>query len=652
MKNLFSSHKFILTICLTCVTIFATHGQVADEEYTIEDIAAMESRRFSLNEAKSDEGVNGLNYDWQYAECFWEIDPWNKYIKGSVIHTIELITSADSVSFDMNSALTVNGVSVNGMPANAEFIDNLSFCVHLPSTLAAGTEVTVEIDYEGEPIPSDVPAFFQSFHGESIPEIYTLSEPYGALDWWPCKQTLIDKLDSVFIEITVPSGNKAGSNGELRYTNTNGDGTVSFGWHHGFPIPAYLVSIAVTNYAEFSQYVDLGEDEVHILTYVYPEQMEAAQINSEVTPGLMQLFSDLFGMYAYTEEKYGHAQSSIGGGMEHTTMSTMGNFTFNLIAHELAHQWFGDKLTCGSWSDIWLNEGFATYATGLSSEFLGSSGDWEDWKSNNITRAMTEPGGSVYVLDTLSRDRVFDGRLSYRKGALVLHMLRWKMGDKLFFEGLRQYVANPEYAFGYVKTPDFQASMEAIFGQDLGEYFEDWIYGQGYPKYELLWWPVSGGIAVQVNQETSHPSVSFFEMPVQILINKAAGDSLHTLNNEFNGQVFIINSVSEVLGIAFDPNKWLMAESTVRYNADNDYPEIAIVPNPATTDIWVSILSQNFNAEGFEIVNTQGKVIDTYQPSVGLRESFKWNVSTYPAGVYIMRFIAGSATTSISFVKI
>lgn len=652
MNTASSFARFIFSTGIVLISIGSTFGQEETEEFTVEDIAAMESRRWSLVDAKSDESANGLNYDWKYAQCYWEIDPWNKYIKGTVIHTIELLSTTDSVTFDLNSSLTVNAVRVDGVAANAEFIDNLSLWVQLPSMEAAGAEIEIEINYEGEPIPNDVPSFFQSFHGLSIPEIYTLSEPYGSRDWWPCKHTLIDKLDSVFIEITVPDGNKAGTNGELRYVNDNTDGTLSYGWHHGFPIPAYLVSIAVTNYEEFSQYVDLGEEEVHILTYVYPEQIEDAKTRSEVTPDLMLLFSELFGMYPYTEEKYGHAQTTIGGGMEHATMSTMGNFSFNLIAHELAHQWFGDKLTCGSWADIWLNEGFATYATGMSKEFLGEPSDWEDWKSININRAMTEPDGSVYVDDTLTRSRVFDGRLSYRKGALVLHMLRWKVGDELFFEGLRQYVANPAYAFGYVKTPDFQESMETTTGQDLSEFFQDWVYGQGYPSYELLWWPVSEGIAVQVNQETSHPSVSFFEMPIQILVNQEGGDTLLTLHNEFNGQVFILNTGPRVLGMSFDPNLWLMAKGTVRYNANNEYPDIAIVPNPATDDVWVSILSQSFNAEKLEIIDSHGRVVDTSSSGAGIRESFKWDVSRYPAGVYIMRFTSGDSTSSISFVKI
>src|SRR5690606_34291857 len=384
-----------------------------EDNWSSERIAEMEGARFKSDKFSKPKSLNGTNYDWHYSECFWQIDPAVKYITGRVLNTIEILQETDTVLFDLSDALTVNSVMVEGQNLDFFFKDQFTLAILFAETRAPGN-VIIEIDYEGIPVANSIMSFTQSFHGMA-PEIYTLSEPYGARDWWPCKQTLTDKLDSIFIEITVPEGQKAGSNGKHLYENMNADGSISFGWKHRYPIPAYLVSLAVTNYAEFSQTIAFEDVDIHVLNYVYPEKLESEMERSETLPDLMILFSDLFGIYPYADEHYGNCQASIPGGMEHTTMSTMVNLNFELSAHELAHQWFGNKVTCGSWADIWLNESFATYLTGLSYEHLLSAEEWNSWKSGLQNNIKSQPGGSVFVNDTTSRSRIFDGRLSYNK---------------------------------------------------------------------------------------------------------------------------------------------------------------------------------------------------------------------------------------------
>ncbi len=327
--------------------------------------------------------------------------------------------------------------------------------------------------------------------------------------------SLNDKLDSIRVEITVPDGNKAASQGVLEEVVLNTDQTSTYVWVHRFPIPAYLVSMAITNYAEFSYYAELENNTVEILNYVYPERLDDEMDRGlEIVP-LMELFSDLFGEYPYASEKYGHAQASIPGGMEHTTMSTMSGLSFNLSAHELAHQWFGNKVTCGSWSDIWQNEGFATYLNGVAIEYLKPD-EFDEWKAARISSITRQPDGSVFVTDTLDRDRIFNGRLSYNKGAYVLHMLRWVVGDEAFFEGCRNYLNDPDHSFSYAHTDEFIQIMEEASGKDLSEFFDDWYYGEGFPNYKIRYAQADGAVIVRINQILSHSSVDFFEMPIPL----------------------------------------------------------------------------------------------------------------------------------------
>ncbi len=622
----------------------------SDEHISIMEIAKMESSRWRGDMPKSSGSFNGENYDWRYAECRWEIDPWVRNINGDVLIRLDLLVETDQITFDLNQALSVESVTVNGESRPSEFHGEYTLVIDLGEVMPP-QELEVKIVYTGEPQQSSALSFTQSFHGVD-PEIYTLSEPYGARDWWPCKQTLNDKLDSVFIEITVPEGNKAGSNGKLIYETPNGDGTVSFGWKHSYPIPAYLVSIAVTNYQEFSQFVEIDGEELEILNYVYPERFDDWVGLSNATVELMILFSELFGPYPYIKEKYGHAQTSIPGGMEHATMSTMSSLNFGLNAHELAHQWFGDKITCGSWEDIWLNEGFATYLTALSYEHIGEEGEWDNWKNTTIASIVSMPDGSVVVDDTTSRDRIFDGRLSYRKGAMVLHMLRWVGGDENFYDGVRSYLNDPELAYGYAQTSDFEAHMSQSFGMDLTEFFSDWVYGEGHPIYNLNWWINDGRVFLKLLQETSHQSVSFYRMPFEVKLIGDQRDTIVKFDHQYSGEVFQVDPGFDIQAVAFDPNQWILAESNVSFDSSADLDELLLFPNPVIDVLRVSILRPTFFAEFAEIIDESGRVVDSINPSGGIRTGFEVDLGNLAPGTYRLRFVNGQSTKVATFVKV
>ncbi len=643
----FYGFLIFLSFFLASVSLLAQ-----DDEWTNERIAKMESSRFKSTKFSQQKSGNGSSYDWKYAECYWQINPQQKYITGRIVHTIDLLQATDTLFFDLSNALTVNDVSQNGSSLEYLFTDPLTLAVVFPEVMPVG-ELTLEINYEGIPETNGLLSFTQGFHGPiPAPEIYTLSEPYGARDWWPCKQTLVDKLDSVFVEITVPLGQKAGSNGILLYQTDNGDGTESFGWKHRYPIPAYLISLAVTNYAEFSQIIPFEGEEINVLNYVYPELLEDNVNRSEELPGLMQLYSEKFGIYPYHDEKYGHCQASIPGGMEHSTMSTMANLAFALMAHELGHQWFGNKVTCGSWQDIWLNEGFASYLTGMAYENFRPPSVWTSWKTGLQGSVKSLPGGSIFVNDTTQRDEIFSGRLSYNKGAYVLHMLRLVMGDDGFFTACRNYLHDPELEFGFAYTTDFIGHAEAVYQNSLTEFFDDWYYGEGYPTYYLEWSPSNRGVAFTLQQSTSHPSVDFYEMPVPIKFLGDSRDTIIQVKHNFSGEQFYVEPGFEVIEVQFDPEMWILADNEITFspNSDIDLNSIHIQPNPATTTIWVSIRNPAFNAERIDVFNAEGKLVYNLTPQGGIRGSFELSVAGFAPGVYSLRLSNSSSARSESFV--
>jgi aminopeptidase N len=282
--------------------------------------------------------------------------------------------------------------------------------------------------------------------------------------------------------------------------------------------------------------------------------------------------------------------------MEHTTVSFMKNFDRQLIAHELGHQWFGNKVTCGSWKDIWLNEGFATYLATLVIENFDGLAAFVSEKQGIIDFITSSPNGNLYLTDAQATNvnRIFSSRLSYNKGAMVLEMLRFKLGDALFFQGIKNYLVDPNLAFKYAVTTDLQTHLEAVYGQDLTEFFNDWIYNQGYPTYSITAqnWGV-GQAKFVINQTQSDPSVSYFEMPVPVRIYGELGQQADiVLNNTFNGEQIITNVPFSIAGVDFDPERHLIAaNSTITlgnqiFDIDN---AVSIYPNPSSDVIHIQM---------------------------------------------------------------
>ncbi len=334
--------------------------------------------------------------------------------------------------------------------------------------------------------------------------------------------------------------------------------------------------------------------------------------------------------------------------MEHQTMTFLGKNAFNaeIIAHELAHQWFGDMITCGSWHDIWLNEGFATYCAGLRYEFIDSQ-YWYLWKLNNISNVCNYPAGSVYCSDTTSVNRIFDGRLSYSKGALLLHMLRWVVGDTAFFNGMKSYANDSALKYKFALTNDFKAHMESASGRDLTEFFADWYTGQGYPKYTVnVGQSTENAASVTIYQSQSNFSVSFFEMPVPVQFFGAEKDTIIVFNHKFSGEMFDINPGFTITSIKFDPDLWLISANNKVTLGIDDLPagkELKLMPNPANDFLMIRHTLGKISS--FDILTMDGKTQVSTLKKQG-SDYFEIDTRNLKPGIYLLRiwYKEGSVT--------
>ena len=577
---------------------------------TLDEIARAESRN-ALQETRFKATEADMGYDLVYHRLQWQVDPEEASITGTVTTYFKSMTDLDRITFDLADNMQVSRVYQR--QKELEFSHNTKdkLVVELPETMATGELDSLSIVYKGNPLSSGFGSFEIATHGVlKTPVLWTLSEPYGAKGWWPCKQDLVDKVDSIDIFITHPKKYRAASNGVLISETDAGESRTTH-WKHRYPIPAYLVAIAVTDYKVFEQTVSNAP--FKITNYLYPENYDDAARDLAVTPMIMNFFRELFGEYPYSNEKYGHAQFGWGGGMEHSTMSFMGSWSRGLIAHELAHQWFGNKITCGSWQDIWLNEGFATYLDGLVTEKIDGENAFSNWRQNLVQVITSESSGSVFVNDTSSVSRIFSSRLSYRKGAIVLHMLRYKLGDQAFFKALRSYLDDSELSYSYARTPDLIRHFEQSSNQDLDEFFKDWIYGEGFPSYNVVWNQSAAGILnLQVDQSQSHPSVDFFEMPLPLVAHGENGESQNLrLEVSEDAQNFGVELPFKVKSVEIDPDKNIISagnQAVLGLDTETLQSTISIYPNPVSDLLFISNKGLSI-LKRFTIYDIQGKKI-------------------------------------------
>ena len=510
-----------------------------------------------LTEYRSDTNINAT---WYKLELYIIYQP--DFLTGAVtINSTSRTNNLSNIFYDFSDNMTVDSILYNNDLLFFNHTQNKIF-ITLNNSFSIGQNISVKIFYHGVPVPTGFGSFIFGSHGDNEPSIWTLSEPYGCIDWYPCKNTPSDKADSSDMWLRCSDQLTAVSNGVLRGIETNGDGTLTYKWHNSYPIANYLISLAISNYAQYNFYFKYSvSDSMPVMNFIYPENLEALKSQLDKTDYMLELFSNTYGPYPFLNEKYGHAEFGRNAGMENQTISSMGAFNDDIIAHELTHQWFGDKITCRNWENIWLNEGFATYGQAIYHEAAEGKSAYNNFIKNTMANAKTAVG-TIYVEDVNNINEIFSGNRSYAKGCIVLHMLRGITGDEIFFNILRTYVSDISLAYKTAVTDDFKNVAESVSGIELEYFFREWIYGVNYPVYNVSWTTENfGGNQYKASisiQQDYNPDPAFFTMPVQIKIEMQGGDTLFTVFNNQQQQTFHFIVDSKPVDFKIDPDNLIL----------------------------------------------------------------------------------------------
>ncbi|HEY4612693.1 MAG TPA: M1 family aminopeptidase [Bacteroidota bacterium] len=585
------------------------------------------------------------------------VNPSSQTIRGSVLVQARVLSPLQSITLDLSGALAVDSVKLGSQSALFQRQPFL-LTITLDRPYAAGEVVSVEIYYGGTPASSGFGSFAFTTQGGS-PWVWTLSEPYGAREWWPCKDHPSDKADSVDVAITCPSGLVAVSQGLLISTVQNADGTTTYHWKHRYPIATYLVSMTIANFEKFSDWYRYSPtDSMEVVNYVLPSVPDVSRNNLHRTIPMLGIFSDLFGEYPFITEKYGHAHFGWGGGMEHQTITSLGSFSEGIIAHELAHQWFGDMITMARWRDIWLNEGFATYAVALYYERDNKLSFYNNYLAGQMNSAR-QAEGTLSVIDTTTVNTLFDSDLVYAKGAIVLHMLRHVVSDSLFFAALKVYANDPRFRFKTASTEDLRGVFESVTGTDLAYFFNQWVYGEQYPRYTCSWsaqpFAERYNVLLRVQQTTGSNNPPLFTMPLDLRFSGTSFDTLLSVWNRTSDTTYTFTFPAEPSSFELDPGNWLL--KSVTYTNDSpgvptDFSLAQNYPNPfnPVTTVRFSIPAYPayvFGGKGLvtlKVYDLLGRELATLVNTVLKpgRYQVSWNAEGQPSGVYLYRLTANT----------
>lgn len=576
----------------------------------------------------------------------------NTFIEGYTEVIAKAVNPLKMFAIEFNPSLTIDSVLINNLKYSYLW-DKSLLKIRLNTLINSLSLIYVKIYYHGI-VNSASP-----FGGLRIKQetdyatniIYTLSEPFYAREWFPCKQVLNDKADSVIINITVPSDYKVGSNGLLQKTVNLPDNKKRYEWASYYPTAYYLISFTAARYKDYSYYIKYPgkSDSLLFQNYIYndPEYLIENKIYIDETAQILQLYEELFMPYPFRNEKYGHCVAPVGGGMENQTMTSVDNFSFDLVAHELAHSWFGNMVTCNDWQNIWINEGFASYLEYLAYEFLRPA-EAQSWLEKAVKNAKSEPNGSVFISmeDSNDDNRIFSYANTYNKGALIIHQLRMKINnDTVFFKILNEFLK--KYSYSNASAEDFKTIAENISQIKLTGFFNQWFYGKGFPAIKTEWNTTSDSISLSFEQSGSSSVTPIFDITFYMKVKFTNGtDTTIRINMDSKNYniKFKINKMVSGITINHDYSALMSSiKSENRYGSQ----KLSFTPNPCKN---YGILDFKYITpnHSIKLYDTYGRVINEWKT---IKNPMKINTENLTKGMYLLCINSPIDSNTIKIIK-
>ncbi|NOR87295.1 MAG: T9SS type A sorting domain-containing protein [Bacteroidales bacterium] len=604
------------------------------------------------------ENIHYENHDYYdinfyHLNLFAETD--DTFISGFVeIHAQTEAAILDTVFLELSKTLIVDSVLINHskLDFTHQTNDILFFSPH--QNIQPNEAFTIIVYYQGFATSLEKGRGYNTANSYSGTRVnWTLSEPFYSKDWWPCKQDLLDKADSVWVFVTTSNKNKVGSNGLLTASIPLENEKIRYEWKSNYPIAYYLISFAMAEYMEYSFYTpEYQGKEVWMQNYLYPDSTmyKSQKALIDCTNIQMNLLQEKYGEYPFINEKYGHCITPIGGGMEHQTMTTQANFSFHLTIHEMGHSWFGNQVTCAYWNDIWINEGFATYTQFIGLENLADRPSANAFMAAMQSVVMREPDGSVYVpFDEVdNRDRIFSGRLSYYKGATIIHMIRYLLDDdELFFLVLQEFQSR--FAYQTATGENFKEILEEMSHKSFTSFFDLWYYGEGYPIYHFEWkQSVNNEFELKAYQEASTEITPFFDMKYDLKIYFTDGsDSLIQIHQQQQEEGFFIPLNKVVKNVVPNPNNWNLMDIEGVYSGLALPSFVSLEPNPAHDMILLRFANKNPNRN----ISIYSSALQLIEESSAFDRLFRYDISHLQAGVYFFIIEDGKQAITKKLVK-
>ena len=533
------------------------------------------------------------------------------------------------------------------------FATDTTLTVMLNTPLIGGDSTVIDIWYHRENVGPLRGYYFA--RSTLYPYCHTCTPPRDARYWMPCFDEPQDKAErGVDLNLTVPDSFQTCSNGLLDSV-TSGPGTRTYWWRHPYSIATYLMTFSASRFSTWRQMLPNGTgDSIPSDYYIWQRDSAASRTAFWRVPDMMRYFSysTMYGEYPF--EKYGMTvgyYSFPWGGMENQTLvminsQWLGGGSDNGIAHEMSHMWYGDMVTCVDFRNVWLNEGFATFSEANYMGHATGRANFNQMMRTQATQAMQQDRSHRFPIYDPSEADIYNYGTIYCKGSWVLRMLQFVEGDTawqqpgVMFRAMRAY--GDSFRYGTASTEDFERINEHETGLDLGWFFEDWVYGAGYPHYSLNWYQEPAGDSFRVittlAQTNGAGAVACFRMPVPVRMNCEPADTLLVIRPLANPQTdtFMIALCPDSL--TFDPDNWILDSAHVTGIAEPGQnplhgPQVlGVSPNPTHGEVRFSLPPGAVRT--LVVYDNCGRQVARLDARG--RAQIDWT-PTLPAGVYYVR---------------